>query len=258
MFCLHNNMHFASIFTYHKLRKYLMHISEKECVSWRLNKKVSINKWAPMLLVVAYKYCLSTIILKEATHMWQFFEQLWIDPKMIALTDFFCPHWWLSSRQIEKELLNHWKGTSNSVIFNPNNWSSWHLLLTWYHAQLVDSALLHHIHSFLAAWCIIVLYCHFSFSHHVLLEILHFRKCMHDKEHERHLLLTYHQLIPPFSVVTPSKPQVSLCCIITFVFCIIMLCDDPSFEEQSVCMRARNMKTWFQMFQPCIHIYKDL
>jgi len=28
----------------------------------------------------------------------------------------------------------------------------------------------------------------------------------HDKEHERHSLLTYHQLIPPFS----SKPQVSL------------------------------------------------
>ena len=106
------------------------------------------------------------------------------------------------------------KGDESFRICNPSNWSSWHLLLTWYHAWLVDSALLHHIHSFLAAWCIIVLYCHFSFSHHVLLELLHFRKCMHDKEHERHLLLTYHQLIPPFSVVTPSKPQVTLCGII--------------------------------------------
>ena len=42
-------------------------------VSWRLNKNVSINKWAPTLLFVTYKYCLSTIILKEATHMCQFF-----------------------------------------------------------------------------------------------------------------------------------------------------------------------------------------
>ena len=83
----------------------------------------------------------------------------------------------------------------------------------------------------------------------------YFRKCMHDKEHERHLLLllTYYQLIPPFS----SKPhQLSLCCIITFVFRVIM-CDDPSFQEQSVYM-TRNMKTWFQMFQPWIHMYKDL
>ena len=48
--------------------------SVKECVSWRLNNKVSINKWAPMLLLfVTYKNCLSTIILKEATHMCQFF-----------------------------------------------------------------------------------------------------------------------------------------------------------------------------------------
>ena len=63
---------------------------------------------------------------------------------------------------------------------------------------------------------------------------------MHDKEHERQLLLTYHQLIPPFSAVTPSKPQVSMCFIITFVFRIIMY-DDPSFQEQSVCIK-RNMK----------------
>ena len=42
-------------------------------VSWRLNEKVSINKWAPTLLFVSYKYCLSTIILKEATHICQFF-----------------------------------------------------------------------------------------------------------------------------------------------------------------------------------------
>jgi hypothetical protein len=146
------------------------------------------------------------------------------------------------------------KGEESFCICNPNNWSSWHLLLMWYHAQLVDSALLHHIHSFLAARCIIVLYCHFSFSHHVLLEILHLRKWMqHDKEHERHVLLTYHQLISPFS----SKPQVSLCCTITFVFRVIM-CENPSFQEQSVCM-TRNMKTWFQMFQPWIHhINKDL
>jgi len=61
-----------------------------------------------------------------------------------------------------------------------------------------------------------------------------------------------HQLIPPFS----SKPQVSLCCIITFVFGVI-ICVNPSIQEQSVCM-TRNMKTWFQMFQPWIHIYKDL
>jgi hypothetical protein len=66
----------------------------------------------------------------------------------------------------------------------------------------------------------------------VLLEILHFRKWMqHDKGHERHLLLTYHQLIPPFS----SKPQVSLSFFITFVFRIIV-CVNPSFQEQSVCM----------------------
>ena len=63
---------------------------------------------------------------------------------------------------------------------------------------------------------------------------------------------THHQLIPPFS----SKPQVSLCCIITFVFRVIM-CDDPSFQEQSVCM-TRNMKTWFQMFQPWIQRFVSL
>ena len=88
---------------------------------------------SPTLLFVTYKYYLSTIILKEATHMCQFFQQLWIDPKilMIALTDFFCPHWWLASHQIEKKLLNHWKqGDKSFRICNPSNWSSWHLLLT--------------------------------------------------------------------------------------------------------------------------------
>ena len=38
-----------------------------------MRSKVSINKWAPTLLFVTYNYCFSTIILKEATHMCQFF-----------------------------------------------------------------------------------------------------------------------------------------------------------------------------------------
>ena len=119
------------------------------------------------------------------------------------------------------------KGDKSFRIWNPNNWSSWHLLLTRYHAQLVDSALLHHIHSFLAAWCIIVSYCHFSFSHHVLLEILHFRNCMHDKKHEKHLLLTYHQLIPPFSVVTTPSSRKCHCVVLSLSFslssCVMIL-----------------------------------
>ena len=53
-----------------------------------------------------------------------------------------------------------------------------------------------------------------------------------------------------------SRLQVSLCCVITFVFCVIK-CDNPSFQEQSVCM-TRNMKTWFQMFQPSKHIYRKI
>ena len=158
-------------------------------------------------------------------------------------------HWWLASHQIEKELLNHWKGTSHSVIVIPEidhlGICSWQTVMLctacWFRPSLSYSLIL------------IVLYCHFSFSHHVLLEILHLRKWMqHDKEHERHLLLTYHQLISPFS----SKPQVSLCFIITFVFRVI-ICINPSIQEQSVCM-TRNMKTWFQMFQPWIHLNKDL
>ena len=155
------------------------------------------------------------------------------------------PYWWLASHQIEKELLNHWKGTSHhsviviSTIDHPGI-CSWHAVILytacWFRPSPSYSLLLSRM-----------VYCHFSFS---LLEILHFRKWMqHDMEHERRLLLTYHQLIPPFS----SKPQVSLCCIITFVFRVI-ICVNPTIQEQSVCM-TRNMKTWFQMFQPWIHIY---
>ena len=158
-------------------------------------------------------------------------------------------HWWLTSHQIEKELLNHWKGTSHSVFVIP---AIDHLgICSWQTVMLCTACWFRPSPSY--SLILIVLYCHFSFSHHVLLEILHLRKWMqHDKEHERHLLLTYHQLIPPFS----SKPQVSLCFIITFVFRVI-ICVNPSIQEQSVCM-TRNMKTWFQMFQPWIHIYKDL
>ena len=56
-----------------QIEEVLMHISVKECINWRLNEKVSIDKWAPTLLLVTNKNCLSTIILKEATHMCQFF-----------------------------------------------------------------------------------------------------------------------------------------------------------------------------------------
>jgi hypothetical protein len=72
-----------------------------------------------MLLFVAYKYCLSTIILKEATHMCQFFEQLWIDPKMIALTDLFChlDGW----PPIRKGAIESLKGDESFRICSPNN-----------------------------------------------------------------------------------------------------------------------------------------
>ena len=170
---------------------------------------------------------------------------------MIALTDFFCPHWWLASHQIEtKELLNHWKGTSHSVFVIP---TIDHPGICYWRGNL---------HSLLIPPFSII----FTHSYRAVLSLQLFASCVAWdpsfqevdawKEHESHLLLTYHQLIPPFSIVTPSKPQVSLCCIITFVFRIIM-CDDPSFQEQSVCM-TKNMKTWFQMFQPWIHTYKDV
>ena len=72
--------------------------------------------------------------------------------------------------------------------------------------------------------------------------------------------LVNHQWILPFS----SKPQESLCCIITFVFCIIM-CDDPSFQEQSGCMHDKEhenmisnvsaMNTYIKRFVRSLNVY---
>ena len=91
------------------------------------------------------------------------------------------------------------------ICGNPSNWSSKHLLLR----RNRDA-----MHSLLIPPFSII----FTHSYRAILLLQFFASC------GRHLLLTsFHQLIPPFS---SNKPQVSLCCIITFVFHIIM-CVNP-------------------------------
>ena len=51
-----------------------------------------------------------------------------------------------------------------------------------------------------------------------------------------------------------SKPQgISLCCIVTSILLAMWLM--WSIMSGSVCIK-RNMQTWFQMYQPCIHLEK--
>ena len=107
-----------------------MHISVKECDSWTLNKKVSINRWAPTLLFVTYKYWLSTIIVN--THVSVF--QTVVEWSKDDSTCRFLLSALKVGHQIEKELwLNHWKGTSHSVFLIPTidhpGICSWHAVV---------------------------------------------------------------------------------------------------------------------------------
>jgi len=145
------------------------------------------------------------------------------------------------------------KGDKSFRNCNLNNWSSWHMLLTCcdtIHSLLIPPFSAHHIHSFLATWCIVT-------------SVFRIMSCLRSFISGSGCSMTRNMngicswlTINWFRPSLLSRKYRSLCFIITFVFRVI-ICVNPSIQEQSVCM-TRNMKTWFQMFQPWIHIYKDL
>ena len=84
---------------------------------------------SPTLLFVTYKYCLSTIILKEATHAHVSVFLTVVDwSKDDSTYRFLLSTLMVGQPPNRKGAIESLKGDESFHICNPSNWSSWHLL----------------------------------------------------------------------------------------------------------------------------------
>ena len=151
---------------------------------------------------------------------------------------FLLSTWMIGQPPNRKGAIESLKGDESFRIFNPSNWSSWHLLLT--NRDAMPSLLI-------PPFSVI-----FTHSYRAVLSLQFFVSCVAwdpsfqevDAAWQARNMkgicswLTINWFRPSFL----SRKYRSLCFIITFVFRVIM-CDDPSFQDQNaVCIKS-NMKT---------------
>ena len=136
MFCLHNNMHFASICLHlPQIEEVTDAYFSKRMCQWKLEweaKYRSINGLQHCSLELTNTFCLPLSWKKQ--HICVSFSnscgliQRWL---IGSTYRFLLSTLMVDQPPIEKEQWNHWKGRDESFrICNPSNWSSWHLLLT--------------------------------------------------------------------------------------------------------------------------------